>query len=223
MSGNGEKTIRVTALGATLSGKGRLLWNRWASKRPRVIIIDHTGEWRRNNFRASYASGLAQTLDVMEQNFGRESWRIVANLNYKEIGEFAKILIPEDDAWGSSPLVPIGGAAIYLPEVHQSLRPNTYDDTLLLWRAGRHVLLDVFADTQSPSSTSKEVLKNCQIIAVLNLHYKRDLAVVEEYTTSREQFAQVVRWIRQPYHAALIMPEVGRIVFAKPGAEKLAP
>jgi len=219
----GEGTLRVTAVGASLSGKGRLLWNRWVSKRPRVTIIDHTGEWARNGIAADYASGLGNYLDVLHRNVGRDRWRIVANLNFQEVGELAGILVPDPDAWARSPIVPLGGMALYLPEVDLSIDPNPYDRSRTLWRRGRHVLLDVFADTQSPASTSKEVFKCSEIVPVFNVVTSSDVRFIERLAGSPEQFQRALGWIRNRYHAAVFLPQRGKLILLPPGSPNLAP
>lgn len=223
MSNNGESTLRVTAVGMTLSGKGTLIWNRWISRRPRVFIVDHTGEWQRRKVDAVYSRGLPDTLDKFEALAHRPRWRIVCNLSRQDIADLALILVPEDDIWGQSPIVPLGGASLYLPEVDQSIDPNPYDKSRTLWRRGRHALLDVFADTQAPSSTSKEIFKNSEIVPVMNLHYSEDLEFVRKLASTPEQAELALAWIKKPHHAAVFMPQVGRLALLTPGPAALAP
>jgi len=222
---DGAGTLRATVLGATMSGKSRFIWNRWVSKLPRVIVVDHTGEWRRSDIEAEYTIGYRETVAALRAFAGCESFRIIADLSENEIAALSLLLVPERDIFARSPSFAMGGMALYLPEVDQSIELNSRASlvTKTLWRRGRHALLSVFADTQSLSSCSKEVTKNAEILALLNFDEPRDMDYIRAKIGSPAEVERALAWASKPYHVAVWLARVRKLVLLPPGNPELAP
>lgn len=226
MSEDADTTIRATALGATLSGKTRFFWNRWVRKEPRLVIVDHTGEWARNRVAAKYTVGFPETVDALiEKTSTGTRWRIICDLNEEEIARLTRLLVPERDIFQRSPCVSMGGMAIYLPEVDQSIDLGSREEKIVksLWRRGRHAKLRVYADTQSLSSCSKEVTKNVEVLAILNFDEPKDVAYIEAKIRSPEHSRRAFDHCLKPYHVAVWLRQYRELVLLPPGPKELLP
>lgn len=216
-------TARVSMFGMSESGKAVVLWNRFVSLHKRVLVVDALGEWTEKPVKGERVDGLNETLWAIDHSVRTGGqFRIFANLNEEEVSKLARILIP-DKAYENSPVIAMGGLALYLPEVDMQIEPHTYDRVRDLWRRGRHVGLSVYADTQSLSSCSKEVIKNVHILGMTATTHDNDLDVLAKQIRDDATFQRAYNWTLKPYHCALWWPTKRALTLLPPCSPVLAP
>lgn len=169
---------RAFACGVTGTGKTHLLRELWIERAPRVLLLDHLGEWG-----APDAFDLRQLVERLRQAAGRDRWRIVASLDPEEVAKLAEILIPFGDARGKSFAAAVGGMALALDEADQ-LAGRSCDRRISgLWRRGRHVGLSIYAATQRPADVHRAVTSQSQWIAVTKVYEPRDMLYLSQLLT----------------------------------------
>lgn len=215
-------TLRVSMFGMSEGGKAVCLWNRFVSRHRKVLIVDTMGEWEGKPIKGHRVDGLEELLWALNKYGADQSFRIFAFLDVEEFPSLVRLLVPKK-AYANSFVPAIGGMALYLAEVDQLIAPNAYDGARTLWRRGRHVELSVYADTQSISSCSKEVIKSVHAIGMLATTHSNDLETFQKEIRDDQVFRRAYEWSLRPYHCALWFPQQRRLALLPPCAEKLSP
>lgn len=215
-------SLRVSVFGMTTSGKRVALWNNFVSIHRRVLIVDSLGEWVESPVKGLRVDGIEETLWAIDKatNAGN-AWRIITCLDEQSISKLARIIVP-NKAYENSAVAAMGGMALYLPEVDQQIAPHVYDRVRDLWRRGRHVGLSCYADTQSISSCSKEVVKNVDALGMMATTHSTDLDVFEKEIRDPDSFKKAQEWGLRPYHLSLWWPRKRVLTLVPPCSPVLA-
>lgn len=185
----------------------------------RFIVIDQTGEWRRNYPDWPRATGLEMTLRTL-QGFADQrahEWRLITYMHPREVEAFAGFLIPLGDVYESSPVLKMGGFAMLVDEVDVLLSPSYVPEEMRsLYRRGRHARLTMISATQRPGSTSKEIVANATAVHIFALHNPGDLKYVEELA-GNEESAKITAWVAaKPFRYATWTRATRKVSYHEP-------
>lgn len=214
MTGEPPGSVRGCAVGRSGSGKTRWIHRRWIANCPRVLIVDQTGEWRRLEPNARFSMGYADTVRVLKQVASERHWRVVATLDVEEVERLIQVLIPIPDIQ-KSPVLALGGFALYLDEVDLVVPLNAGPIARNIYRRSRHAGMTVLSATQRISSVNKEVTSMCDFIGVLDVHELADVDYLENLM-GRAEWEKARDWIKQPYHVAVWRPSLRALILLPP-------
>ena len=199
-------SARVTVLGATGSGKSVYLRQAWWPRAPRLLVVDHIGEYAAQ----LGAVGLDQTLALLREHAHVRTWRLFAGLVPEEIDELAAILLPYPNLQ-ASPALALGGMAISVDEVDRVIGFGAGAGLRDLWRRGRHVGLTVFAASQRPANVSKEITSMSDALALLHIHEPSDIDYMRDLL-GKDRLARAMEWLSgAPHRVAMYFPRSQRL------------
>lgn len=213
------KAERVAFLGVSGSGKTELARRRYIRHAPRVLVVDQTGEWRKNYPHWQRATGLEETrrtlAGILRQDAQR--WQLITYLKAYEVEDLAALLIPVGDVYEKSPVRAFGGFAMYLDEVDIVLPASGVSEEMRsLYRRGRHAGLSIWSATQRPGSTSKEITANATAVHIFPLHEPGDVKYVDDLV-GKEQRVKLMEWNKAvKYRYATFRPETGEVEYNEP-------
>jgi len=201
---------RVIACGQSESGKTEFLLRHFltASRTKcaeRQLVVDRTGEWFEREKYAPTATGLADTVRLLDDYATRKRWRIIVSLSNEEVEQLGAVLVGIPDVRkGYS--YNVGGMALVVSEV-DLLVPfaNAPEELRSLWRRGSHAGLSIYADTQRPSNVSKEATSQCRWMCYLALYEPADLEYIRKQAGMMAP--EMVAWIQGTQYAAALFDQ----------------
>lgn len=182
---------RICVVGTTGSGKSEFQRRHIFAKEPRLLVVDNTGEWKRKlpDAEGPYM-GLSALYDGLRRAAGRSRWQVIAVLDNEELEALTTdALLPQDIGRGFA--AQVGGMGLALGEVDLIVPGSLAPASLRgLWRRGRHARLSIYADTQAPSSISKEVTRLCEWLVVFRLYEENDVEYLKRRLRSMWEWAE---------------------------------
>lgn len=172
----------ITCIGATGSGKTRLLAKCLGPRHRRRITFDTVGECEELYPLAHRAFGLTRVYSALERwaDAGLEDWHLIAILTHEEIGELVWKLNPVYDGTTRGLAEMWGGVCIETFEV-DVLMPVTENGSptraamLNAFARGRHSGLSMLCATQRPAQCGRIVTSQSQYIITFGMSEPGDV------------------------------------------------
>lgn len=177
----------ITCIGATGSGKTRLLARVLGPRHRRRITFDTVGECEDLYPLAHRAFGLSRVYSALERwaEAGLEDWHLIAILSREEIGELVWKLNPIYDGTTRGLAQMWGGVCLESFEVDVLMPVNddgssTRAAMFNAFARGRHSGLSLLCATQRPAQCGRMVTSQSQYIITFNMSEPGDVRWLEK-------------------------------------------